>query len=836
MLHQEDDLLYILSSIAAILLFILILCVVCNRQRCIKCLTCVSNLGLECSSGIYTCRKYSSSTLSRISSRISSFFRGINCNLRTESPIPRIIIESSDLQINVPSEDALIDASNRCRENIPSTRGVIGDCNSARSPLGPRKLRQGTPPVARKHESRQVTFAGNDDQICIRDSQAGVPSKRALVSKSCNLDLPGKCNAVGLDTNKDSSRSSHVIWNGTGQLPELNGAVAVGNADKQDSRSEARKSKHFPSSNQVKKERLQDYLTAVIQSDILNEEFMKIPFIYQKSMAAYHMTVNRRKNRYTNNFVYDDTRVKLTPTGSIVGSDYINASFIRGFNPSKGYIATQGPKDFNENTIEDFWRMVWEQKVRVIIMLARVMESGKVKVAQYWPDLLGGEMEHGQFRVKLLAEESRLDYYQRKISVTYENESREVIQFQFTSWPDHSVPDLPFSFALMLKETRSFEPTGPMVVHCSAGIGRTGTFLMTMLCLDQLESRGYVDAPLILRDLRLSRPRLVENTAQYHFSHRVLLEILVGQVTSFSVTNFVSCAEDWTALKEKLEKQYEMLRTLLPDVTYKWGENAAHVTMNRSQNILPVDGRQVYLQNESGTSGSQYINAINISNISSPDSIIVTEHPLASTLSKVWRMIFEKKVVSLVILNTLPEVDGHSQVFPALIPEKNDVFGFDNLRVKTEKVDDHQNFTEATVSLHYQKGANALTRNLKVFQMRNWPSKSETPSDILPLLTILDRLDESASCSATTPVVFICSDGVTACGIAVALLIAITRLKLHGEVCIFKAVQGIQLDRPQFITSMGQYMFIHEAMAKYIEMRESKVAKKSEDKILISIE
>ncbi|XP_064116403.1 receptor-type tyrosine-protein phosphatase V-like [Macrobrachium nipponense] len=187
-------------------------------------------------------------------------------------------------------------------------------------------------------------------------------------------------------------------------------------------------------------------------------------------------------------------------------------------------------------------------------------------------------------------------------------------------------------------------------------------------------------------------------------------------------------------------------------------------------------------------------------------------------------MVFEKKAAALVILNTSPDNSEHSQVFPAIIPEKDDVFGFDSLRVKAEDVHCHFNFKETKVSLLSTKEPNSVI-NLKVLQLMGWPCGSETPSDSLPLITLLDHLDQKASQSTTSPIVFICSDGVTACGVAVALFIAITRLKHHGDVNIYKATQGIRLDRPQFITSMSQYLFLHKAMAKYLEMQEPQVTR-----------
>ncbi|KAG7153392.1 Receptor-type tyrosine-protein phosphatase gamma-like, partial [Homarus americanus] len=180
----------------------------------------------------------------------------------------------------------------------------------------------------------------------------------------------------------------------------------------------------FPS-NLIKKEQLEDYLNHAIRSGAIDEEFQNIPPRFNKTVDIATLPSNRRKNRYTNNLPYDDTRVVLS-TNSLEypKSDYINANFIRSYKKTKAYIATQGPKDNNDSTIDDFWKMVWENNTNVIVMLAKLVEGGRVKVSQYWPDQLNVEMEYGEVRVEQVSFEERLDCHLRRFMVSTEDESR----------------------------------------------------------------------------------------------------------------------------------------------------------------------------------------------------------------------------------------------------------------------------------------------------------------------------------------------------------------------------------------------------------------------------
>ncbi|XP_049821913.1 tyrosine-protein phosphatase corkscrew isoform X2 [Aethina tumida] len=250
---------------------------------------------------------------------------------------------------------------------------------------------------------------------------------------------------------------------------------------------------------------------------------------------------NRHKNRYKNILPFDDTRVKLKdvdPKES--GADYINANYIRwkadettvdlGSDPSgKLYIATQGCLP---GTINDFWQMVWQENCRVIVMTTKEIERSKNKCARYWPDL-DDVKDYGKIKVKNLSETQRPHYTLREFSVSMENDEteRKVFHYHFTAWPDHGVPSDPGCVLEFLHEVNkkqeclqielpANQPPGAILVHCSAGIGRTGTFIVIDMILDQLKKNGLdceIDIQRTIQMVRSQRSGMVQTEAQYKF-------------------------------------------------------------------------------------------------------------------------------------------------------------------------------------------------------------------------------------------------------------------------------------------------------------------------------
>ncbi|XP_006942926.4 receptor-type tyrosine-protein phosphatase V-like isoform X1 [Felis catus] len=249
----------------------------------------------------------------------------------------------------------------------------------------------------------------------------------------------------------------------------------------------------------------------------------------QPRLEAEH-PANATKNRYPHVLPYDHSRVRLTQLEGEPHSDYINANFIPGYSHPQEFIATQGPL---KKTLEDFWRLVWEQQVRIIVMLTVGMENGRVLCEHYWP-ADPTPVTHGHITVHLLAEEPEEEWTKRELQLQHitQQQQRRVKQLQFTTWPDHSVPEAPdslLSFVELVREqARATQGTGPILVHCSAGVGRTGTFVALSRLLQQLEEEQAVDVFNAVYALRLYRPLMIQTPTQYIFLHNCLLNKILG--------------------------------------------------------------------------------------------------------------------------------------------------------------------------------------------------------------------------------------------------------------------------------------------------------------------
>ncbi|XP_047692036.1 receptor-type tyrosine-protein phosphatase H [Prionailurus viverrinus] len=245
----------------------------------------------------------------------------------------------------------------------------------------------------------------------------------------------------------------------------------------------------------------------------------------QSQMVASALE-NSAKNRYRNVLPYDWSRVSLKPHQEEPGSDYINASFIPGLWGPREFIAAQGPLP---QTVADFWRLVWEQQSRTLVMLTNCVESGRVKCEYYWP-LDAQPCTYGHLQVALEGEKVLENWTVRDLRVRHiqEQKTLRVRQFHYMTWPDHGVPHSPDPLLAFWKMVRQWlDQTvegGPPIVHCSAGVGRTGTFIALDVLLRQLERERFVGAFSYVRKMRESRPLMLQTEAQYVFLHQCILQ------------------------------------------------------------------------------------------------------------------------------------------------------------------------------------------------------------------------------------------------------------------------------------------------------------------------
>ncbi|XP_054714522.1 tyrosine-protein phosphatase non-receptor type 9-like [Uloborus diversus] len=252
---------------------------------------------------------------------------------------------------------------------------------------------------------------------------------------------------------------------------------------------------------------------------------------------------NQQKNRYTDVLCYDHSRVKLSIVDEDPYSDYINANFVDGYKQRNAFISTQGPLP---KTFPDFWRMVWEQESQVIVMTTKALERGRVKCGQYWPIEENVTQEYGDFDVFNAGVEDFADYIISNLVLTNKKlgTSQDVVHMQFTSWPDYGVPHsalamLDFRDKVRMKQTEAVAAIGahwqghplgpPIVVHCSAGIGRTGTFITLDICINRLEATGLIDIIKTVEKIRAQRAYSIQMPDQYVFCHLALLEYALSR-------------------------------------------------------------------------------------------------------------------------------------------------------------------------------------------------------------------------------------------------------------------------------------------------------------------
>lgn len=276
----------------------------------------------------------------------------------------------------------------------------------------------------------------------------------------------------------------------------------------------------------------------------LYEEYAKIKGTAPDgTFDASRLKSNQSKNRYTDVLCYDHTRVKVAPKQSEPESDYINANFVDGYKQKNAFISTQGPLP---KTYEDFWRMIWEQQSLIIVMTTRTMERSRHKCGQYWPKDEGSEEMYGVYQVSNKGLEQQNDYILSvlKLKHSISGEIREVAHMQFTSWPDFGVPHsalamLDFRTKVRDKQAKAVQSLGtkwlghplgpPIIVHCSAGIGRTGTFITLDICIRRLEDCGRISVRRTVERIRGQRAFSIQMPDQYVFCHLALLEYALSR-------------------------------------------------------------------------------------------------------------------------------------------------------------------------------------------------------------------------------------------------------------------------------------------------------------------
>ncbi|XP_062403996.1 phosphatidylinositol phosphatase PTPRQ [Sardina pilchardus] len=292
------------------------------------------------------------------------------------------------------------------------------------------------------------------------------------------------------------------------------------------------------------------------------EEFSELPkLLPDLATSDADLPWNRSKNRFTNIKPYNNNRVKLLSEPGMPGSDYINASFISGYLCPNEFIATQGPLP---GTVADFWRMIWETRTKTIAMLTQCFEKGRIRCHQYWPEDNKPVTVFGDIVITKLTEDVYPDWTVRALRVERHGDYMVVHHFNYTSWPEHGVPESSTTLIQFVKSIRSNRghDNTTIVVHCSAGVGRTGVFIALDHLIQHARDHDFVDIYGLVAELRSERMCMVQNLAQYMFLHQSTLDLLSSKSNSQSI---------WFVNYSALEKM-DSLDAMEGDVELEWEE------------------------------------------------------------------------------------------------------------------------------------------------------------------------------------------------------------------------------------------------------------------------
>ncbi|MBN3298151.1 PTPRT phosphatase, partial [Amia calva] len=449
---------------------------------------------------------------------------------------------------------------------------------------------------------------------------------------------------------------------------------------------------------------------------------------------------NRNKNRYGNIIAYDHTRVRLQLLDGDPHSDYINANYIDGYHRPRHYVATQGPM---QETVRDFWRMIWQENSSSIVMVTNLVEVGRVKCVRYWPD---DTEVYGDIKVTLIETEPLAEYVIRTFTVQKKShhEIREIRQFHFTSWPDHGVPCYATGLLGFVRQVKFLNPpdAGPIVAHCSAGAGRTGCFIAVDIMLDMAENEGVVDIFNCIRELRSQRVNMVQTEEQYVFVHDAILEACLCGNTAIPVCEFRAIYYNISRLdpqtnSSQIKDEFQTLNIVTPRVRPEdcsVGLLPRNHDKNRSLDVLPLDRCLPFLISVDGES-SNYINAALMDSHKQPAAFIVTQHPLPNTVADFWRLVFDYNCSSIVMLN---EMDA-SQLCMQYWPEKSSCC-YGPIQVEFISADIDEDIINRIFRICNMARPQDGYRLVQHFQFIGWPAYRDTPLSKRSVLQLVRRL------------------------------------------------------------------------------------------------
>ncbi|KAL3872174.1 hypothetical protein ACJMK2_040120 [Sinanodonta woodiana] len=554
------------------------------------------------------------------------------------------------------------------------------------------------------------------------------------------------------------------------------------------------------------------------------EEFRNLPRKPLFSCNAAKILANRDKNRFPHLHPYDHSRVKLD-TDINVQTDYINANFIHGYQRKSAYIAAQSP--FDEDTVLDFWRMIYQYQISVVVMLENIVEDNIVKCTQYWPEK--GQVRYGEFELDLIKTDSFADFCIRTINLRLktEKEWQLVNIFEFLSWPEHGVPDNAIPLLEMRRKVRECQSQGddrtPVVVHCGTGVSRTGTFIAIDALLEQYEKEGRISVHSFVKKIRKDRIAMVRTVKQYVFIYEAIFEAFIVGNTTMGL----DMKEKYRQLTKKnpktghsyLKDQFKCLQEFTRKIYPNQCEAAylpANADKNRFPDVVPPDAYRPVLRTPGGLGRTDYINALFLDGYRHPNHFIITQTPLHTTVIDFWKLVYDYDIKTIVMMeNYKNEDDTCAEYWPS-----EDMKQYEPFFVQCVQVFQEENVTIRDLNLINMQTPKQK-RLIRQFQFNAWSDPEFTPkskSMLLDLIYLVKQWQVQTN-KSQRPILIHCKDGATHSGLFCAAYILCEKFEEEGEIDVFHTIKHLKRRRLQIIDILDQYRFCYKILWDYINMR-----------------
>ncbi|KAK6176980.1 hypothetical protein SNE40_015176 [Patella caerulea] len=495
------------------------------------------------------------------------------------------------------------------------------------------------------------------------------------------------------------------------------------------------------------------------------------------------------------------------------------ALFSQGYEKRRYYIATQGPMPA---TIVDFWKMIWQEKSGKIVMLTNLVENSKIKCSQYWPSEPDTKQMWGNMQVILKDISKRNDYIIRTFELLNRktNKERTIIQFHFTIWPDHGVPSSPaslVSFRKLIKRTPSALP-GPIVVHCSAGVGRTGTFLGFDTLMEDSAENDVIDVFKYVSVMRADRPSMVQSRAQYSFLHQVIYEGIRARNSLLTLDEIKQLKyRPMLVEEETVETEFKSVMLLKKEhhkINTRSAREAENIPKNRTGHIVPHDNYRAYLVTHV-EGRNDYIQASLVPSLFSRDGFITTQLPMESTIIDFWRMVYEYN--SLTIISLVDQESDH-KIDPPFWPITGGNFKSGPFLITmTETSEPDSFYTETVVALEKTDAPDPSIRStINIYKVHEWPVGVDVPDKrgLLALIRAIQKREEDVGYHS---IVVQDIDGSTKCNLFCTIVNCINRLKEDKVLDVMLTVRDMHVVQPQCISTLPEYRFCYEMAKEYVD-------------------